>query len=190
MSTTYLLIGLEATDTILLITLCLSISFFDLFRGFGRLFDKKSPIDTYDYVNVVFKGFSTLTTASLMASTWQTIVITFERYMAVCRPHSSWKLTKKSTIYIQIAIFLIAVVINFGRGWEYKPIYVDSKNYWTFGPTNFKKNVVYEIYVTIQYWMIQLIIPILTLSIMTVLILKVDIYLLLLLLLLTFICFL
>lgn len=174
LSTTYLLIGLEASDTILLISLSLSISFFDLFKSFGRLIGRRSPTDSYNYVNIVFKGFSTLTTGSLMASTWQTIVITFERYVAVCRPHSQWKLTKRGTLYVQSAICFIAIVINLGRSWEYKPIYIESQNHWTFGPTNLKKDFSYEIYVTIQYWLVQLIIPVLVLSIMTVLILKVN----------------
>lgn len=175
-TTTYLLIGLELADTLFLISSCFIISFIYLFRYSTKLVGKIiSPLDSYDYVYFARSVFSPIITGALMASSWHTVLITLERYLAVCAPHSSWKFTKKITIFAQIFIFILTNAINIPRAWEYEPAYKQSTGQWIQSPTKLKRNSNYGTYVTVQYWLIQLAIPISTISYMTIMILKVFI---------------
>ncbi|CAD5112741.1 DgyrCDS1960 [Dimorphilus gyrociliatus] len=100
------------------------------------------------------------------------MLITLERYIAVCAPHSSWKLAKRSTVITQILLFVISIGINIPRAWEYEPTFKASTGQWVQAPSNLKRSSTYGTYVTVQYWVIQLAIPIATISYMTVMILK------------------
>lgn len=173
-STTCMLIGLEIADTLFLISHSVVLSYIDLFRYSAKLANRKiSPLDTYGYIDISQKIFSPILTGSMMASSWHMIIITIERYIAVCYPHLSSKITRRNTLVAQAIIYVFAYSINITRSWEYEPEYIEDKGYWIVSPTDLKKRKSYATYVTIQYWVIQLATPIISVITMTGLIFKV-----------------
>lgn len=172
--TTYMLIGLEISDSIFLITHSILFSYNDLFKYFSKFLQTRSPLDNELYINITQKFLAPIVSGSLMASSWHMMLITFERFMAVCKPHHSNKLTVTKTIIAQAFIFVFTFSINSSRMLEYEAIKSGRNDtVWTISSTKLKVTKSYATYVTIQYWITQLIIPVTTLSLMTGLIIQV-----------------
>lgn len=173
-STTYMLVGIEVADTLYLIMYFLSVSFPALIKYSERLSTQKDTIlDNFNFVTMRRKVFPSLIAGSLMMSSWHVTLVTMERYIAVCHPHHASKFNKQKALIAQVIIFIFAYLLNIVQSFENEVKYNEIKGIWIVLPTDMKTNQIYSIYSIIQYFIIQILIPILSISIMTAFIIKV-----------------
>lgn len=122
-SINYLLIGLARCDTVLIITSMLLFGFRSIYPYTGYLFF----YNYYIYPQIVPYVFP-LATAAQTASIYLTLMVSLERYVAVCHPLRARALCTygRSKFYVIFCI-VFAVLYNFVKLWETKVVAYESK---------------------------------------------------------------
>lgn len=174
-TTSFMLIGLELADSIFLITHFISISLVNLTRYSIKFTTQKiSPLDTFDFINIRQKLITPILMGSMMISSWHVMFLTIERYIAICHPHKSSKITLKTTFITQIIIYIFSYLLTSTYGFENKAGFIKHKGIWNLVSTDlYKNNRNFKNFLACQYVIFQLIIPISTIFILTLLIIKV-----------------
>ncbi|XP_076329930.1 FMRFamide receptor-like [Tachypleus tridentatus] len=105
-------------------------------------------------------------------SVWMTVVVTIERYVAVCHPfHARSLFTYKRSRVYNILVTLAATCYNIPRFWEIQRIEVwdsvTNSTVYDIQPSEFRKNKVYfEIYYIWMYLLMMYFLPFLTLAVL------------------------
>lgn len=112
----FLLISLSICDTTLIISSMLTF-------GLKNIYESSKPLYFYHYYicPYIYPYTFALTSAAQTASIYLTLIISFERYVAVCYPlHLKTLCTKRRTkLYIFLCI-IFAITFNFLRIWEHQ----------------------------------------------------------------------
>ena len=104
-----------------------------------------------------------------MNSIWLTVIISAERYRAICCPLSSVGCQSHKRVRVSVVLLLIlSILYNFPRFFEYQPAQaLDDKNETIYypGDTQLRVNLVYRyLYNTALYCVIMYVIPLATLA--------------------------
>lgn len=169
-SINYLLIGLARCDTVLIITSMFLFGFRSIYPYTGYLFF----YNYYIYPLIVPYVFP-LATAAQTASSYLTLMVSLERYVAVCHPLRARALCTygRSKFYVIFCI-VFAVLYNFVKLWETKVVAYDSKTLgliFCVGSTELRNDKRYiTIYIHWCYLIVNYFIPFLGLLIFNILI--------------------
>ncbi|XP_013776911.2 FMRFamide receptor-like, partial [Limulus polyphemus] len=105
-------------------------------------------------------------------SVWMTVVVTIERYVAVCHPFKAKSLfTYKRSRFYNIIITVIAVCYNIPRFWEVQRIEIwdplTNSTVYHIQPSSFRENKLYfEIYYIWMYLLMMYFLPLLALAVL------------------------
>lgn len=169
-SINYLLIGLARCDTILIITSMLLFGFRSIYPYSGYLF----YYHYYIYPQISKYVFP-LSTASHTASIYLTLMVSLERYVAVCHPLRARALCTygRSKFYFIFCI-CFAISYNFIKLWEIRVVsnvHPQLGLIYCVAPTDLRKNKKYvQIYINWCYLIIMNVIPFIGLLIFNILI--------------------
>lgn len=169
-SINYLLIGLARCDTVLIITSMLLFGFRSIYPYTGYLFF----YNYYIYPQIVPYVFP-LATAAQTASIYLTLMVSLERYVAVCHPLRARALCTygRSKFYVIFCI-VFAVLYNFVKLWETRVWPYESEEFgliFCVGPTELRNDSLYiTIYIHWCYLIVNYFIPFIGLLIFNILI--------------------
>lgn len=169
-SINYLLIGLARCDTVLIITSMLLFGFRSIYPYSGYLF----YYNYYVYPQVARYVFP-LATAAQTASIYLTLMVSLERYVAVCHPlHARALCTYGRSKFYVIFCIVFALLYNAIKLWEIRVVAYDSPVHgliFCVTSTNLRKNTKYiTIYIHWCYLIVNYFIPFIGLSIFNILI--------------------
>ncbi|GJQ82966.1 GPRNNA1 [Trypoxylus dichotomus] len=113
-SINYLLIGLARVDTVLIITSILLFGLYGIYPYTGYMFTYYYKIQPHMGSTLYF-----LTTVCHTASTYLTVTVSFDRFVAVCKPLKARSLCTygRARIYV-ISVLIFAIIYNMPRLWE------------------------------------------------------------------------
>ncbi|KAJ6634975.1 FMRFamide receptor [Pseudolycoriella hygida] len=169
-SINYLLIGLARCDTVLIITSMLLFGFRSIYPYTGYLFF----YNFYIYPQIVPYVFP-LATVAQTASSYLTLMVSLERYVAVCHPLRARALCTygRSKFYVIFCV-VFAVLYNFVKLWETKVVAYDTKDVgliFCVESTELRKDTHYiTIYINWCYLIVNYFIPFLGLLVFNILI--------------------
>ncbi|XP_068219857.1 FMRFamide receptor-like isoform X1 [Palaemon carinicauda] len=158
------LLGLTTFDLLVIITSALS---------FGLLEIGLYTNSISWYVNGLLEAMPTVFPLGIIARTgsiYLTLILTVERYVAVCLPFRFRSLVTYGRARILVmAAAVFSVLYNLPRFWEhyYEEHQRDGKKFFLIKPTALRQNYVYQqVYITWIYLIVQYLIPFLSLLIL------------------------
>lgn len=169
-SINYLLIGLARSDTILIITSMLLFGLRAIYQNTGYLF-----YYNYFIMPQIIPVLFPLASAAQTATSYLTLMVSLERYVAVCHPLRARALcTYGRSKYYVIFCATIAILFNLVRLWEVQVIAYDSPRLglvYCAVPSALRENADYiTIYVHWGYLIVNEFIPFFGLTVFNVLI--------------------
>lgn len=168
-TTTVLVIFLEIADTIFLIhyLIVLGIPYFLEYVNF-KLFKRYSAIRAYG-----LKYTNSISEWADAASNWATVLISVERYIAVCKPFAYKNITKLRTIILVSALYFGLFVVYIIQNYEYETKFYPEKGIYEIKGTNLKKNKLYAIaYRLVFITTISILIPFVVVLVVTIMVFK------------------
>lgn len=168
-SINYLLIGLARVDTILIITSILLFGLYGIYPYTGYMFSYYYDIQPHMASALYF-----LTTACHTASTYLTVTVSFDRFVAVCNPLKARSLCtyRRARIYV-ISVMIFSIIYNIPKLWE-SNIYSDyhpemNVTIYCVRMSDLRDNVSYKaIYVTWCYFLFMHLIPCFSLLVLNI----------------------
>ena len=107
-----------------------------------------------------------------MIACWLIVIITVQRYIAVCHPHKMRVINKPSVAWLQLAILvLVSVVFNLPRFFEYKVVIVNGMARRI--NTEFGSSSSYQVvYKGVIFYVVMFIMPVCILVVLTLLLIR------------------
>lgn len=164
-----LVMALELSDIILLVLKFLLISFPIFLEHTNKIvFRHYSKFTAYGMQ--IFNAFGT---GGRISSNWFLVIISVDRYLAICKPTSAKSFTPKKAKIVICLVYLLSFLFALVRNFEFKPLFNEKQKRWIYAATNLKENETYGItYRIILHNILVIIAPFVIALVLTIIILK------------------